>query len=113
MPNKETAKDIARKYADEVRKIVNPSAVILFGSYVNGVPDKWSDIDIAVLVKNYEGNWIDTRAMLYGLKWNDNFTDVEPHLLDEEHDPSGFVKHIIKTGEVVYLAQTDLNSFVV
>jgi hypothetical protein len=27
---------------------------------------------------------------------------VEPHLLDAEHDPSGFVAHIIKTGEVIY-----------
>jgi len=102
MLDKEKVREIARKYADEVKKVFNPSCVILFGSYVNGTPNEWSDIDVAVLVKDYRGDWLSTRSMLYGLKWNENFADVEPHLLDETHDPSGFVEHIIKTGEIIY-----------
>ena len=102
MLDKEKVRQIVIDFSDEVRKILNPTKIILFGSYVNGTPHEWSDIDVAILVRNYEGDWIGTRAMLYGLKWADDFTDIEPHLLDENHDSSGFIEHIIKTGEIVY-----------
>ena len=104
MLDKETVRSIVRDYSGEVQKILNPSKIILFGSYINGNPHKYSDIDIAVLVRNYDGDWINARAMLYGLKWKENFTDIEPHLLDENHDQSGFIEHIIKTGEIIYQA---------
>ncbi|MCL2089409.1 MAG: nucleotidyltransferase domain-containing protein [Oscillospiraceae bacterium] len=104
MLDKAKVKLLANEYSEEVKKIINPEKVILFGSYVNGVPHKWSDIDIAVLVKSInDEDWYDTRIKLHSICWkNDNFVDIEPHLLDESCDPSGFVKHIIKTGEVIY-----------
>jgi len=95
-------REIVRDYSDEVLKMLNPTKIILFGSYVNGTPDEWSDIDVAVLVRDYKGDWLDTHARLFNLKWQDEFIDIEPHLLDETHDPSGFIEHIIKTGEVIY-----------
>jgi len=96
--------EIVREYSDEVRKILRPTRIILFGSHTNGVPNELSDIDVAVLVRDYTGDWLDTHAKLFGLKWEEKFIDIEPHLLDETHDPSGFVEHIIKTGEVIYQA---------
>ena len=95
-------REIVRDYSDEVLKMFNPTKIILFGSYVNGTPNEWSDIDVAVLVRDYKGDWLDTHARLFNLKWQDEFIDIEPHLLDETHDPSGFIEHIIKTGEVIY-----------
>jgi predicted nucleotidyltransferase len=102
MLDKETVKRIVVDYSTEVRKMFNPTRIILFGSHVNGTPNELSDIDVAVLVRDFEGDWDNTLTKLYGLKWADKFTDIEPHLLDENHDPSGFVQHVIKTGEVVY-----------
>ncbi|MCL2020183.1 MAG: nucleotidyltransferase domain-containing protein [Oscillospiraceae bacterium] len=102
MLDKETVRQIVCDYSVEVQKYLNPEKIILFGSYVNGIPHEWSDIDVAVLVKNYSGDWIDTHSKLYGLKWEDRFTEIEPHLLDVTDDPSGFVEHVIKTGEVIY-----------
>ena len=106
MLDKERVRTIALRYSNEVRKVLNPVSIILFGSYVNGNPHEWSDIDIAVLVKNIEGeDWYNSRILLQKIRWReDNFTDIEPHLLDESNDPSGFVEHVIKTGEVVYQA---------
>ncbi|MCL2223242.1 MAG: nucleotidyltransferase domain-containing protein [Oscillospiraceae bacterium] len=104
MLDKERAREIARMYSDEVQKILNPISIFLFGSYVNGVPHEWSDIDIAVLVNDVKKeDWYNTLIQLQKIRWNkDDFTDVEPHLLDETSDPSGFVEQVIKTGEVLY-----------
>jgi predicted nucleotidyltransferase len=102
MLDKEAVKGIVVDYSNEVRKMLEPTRIILFGSHVNGKPNELSDIDVAVLVKDFEGDWSNMLTKLYGLKWADKFTDIEPHLLDENHDPSGFVEHVIKTGEVVY-----------
>ena len=101
MLDKTTVRKIASEYANEVRKVLNPNAIILFGSYVNGTPHKWSDIDIAVIVNNFQGNWLETASMLCGLSWEISL-DIEPHLLDETCDKSGFAEYVIKTGEIIY-----------
>ena len=103
MLDKETVREIAVKYANEVRKIIAPKAIILFGSYVNGNVHEWSDIDIAVIVSDFEGNWLETASLLCSLTRLVSI-DIEPHLLDETADNSGFVEHVIKTGEVIYQA---------
>ena len=101
MLDKRKVRQIATIYADKVRTTLNPSSVILFGSYVNGKPHAESDIDIAVLINDFKGDWYDTEVLLYRLRRNISF-DIEPHLLDGANDPSGFVEHVIKTGEVIY-----------
>lgn len=101
MLDKKAVREIAEKYAEEVKKVLNPTAIVIFGSYVNGSPHEWSDIDIAVIVRDFKGNWLETASTLCGLSW-DISLDIEPHLLDETCDKSGFVEHVIKTGEVIY-----------
>ena len=103
MLDKKRVREIAQNYSEEVKKVLNPISVILFGSYVNGTPHEWSDIDIAVLVNDVEGeDWYNARILLQRIRRNLDFIDIEPHLLDNNYDPSGFVAHVIKTGEVVY-----------
>ena len=103
MLDKTTVREIALKYAEEVKKVLNPEKIILFGSYVNGTPREYSDIDIAVVMNDYQGNWLDTAAMLCGLRRQVS-RDIEPHLLDELCDRSGFLDFVKKTGEVIYEA---------
>jgi len=103
MLDKATVREIAEKYADEVKKVLNPTAVVVFGSYVNGNPHKWSDIDIAVIMHDFQGDWLATSAKLCSLTRQVSI-DIEPHLLDETCDPSGFVEHVLKTGEYIYKA---------
>jgi len=103
MLDKTTVREIALKYAEEVKKVLSPEKIILFGSYVNGIPREYSDIDIAVVMNDYQGNWLDTAAMLCGLKRQVS-VDIEPHLLDELCDRSGFLELVKKTGEVIYEA---------
>jgi predicted nucleotidyltransferase len=101
--DKATVREIAIGYAEEVCKVLNPNAVILFGSYVNGTPHEWSDIDIAVIINGFNGNWLETASMLCSLTRRVSI-DIEPHLLDETCDKSGFVEHVLRTGEVIYKA---------
>ena len=42
----ETAKELARSYANDVRKVLDIDKVILYGSYATGKATKDSDIDI-------------------------------------------------------------------
>ena len=103
MLDKTKVREIATEYSREVKKLLNPDKIILFGSYVNGDPHVESDIDIAVLVRDFDDKtWYDARILLQKIRRNKMFLDIEPHLLDETHDPSGFVEHVIKTGEVIY-----------
>ncbi len=101
MLDKESVREIAARYADEVRKTLAPQSIILFGSHVNGTAHRDSDIDIAVVFDNFTGNWLETAAYLCGLKRRVS-VDIEPHLLDATSDRSGFLEHVLKTGELIY-----------
>ena len=104
MLDKATVREIAKRYSEEVTKVLNPEKIILFGSYVNGTPREHSDIDIAVVMNDYQGNWLDTATMLCALRVTVSM-DIEPHLFDESCDRSGFLDFVKKTGEVIYLAR--------
>jgi len=75
----------------------------LFGSCVNGKPHEDSDIDVGVIFDGFTGDWRQTVSRLWRLRRGISF-DIEPHMLDSANDKSGFVKHILKTGQVIYQA---------
>ena len=109
MLDKEKAREIAYKYSLEVAKAIKPDKVVLFGSYANGTPHNESDIDVAVFVSGLDDDaWYDTRILLQHLRWNRAFLDIEPHLMEEANDKSGFAAHVLKTGEVMYAAPGSL-----
>ena len=93
---------IAEKYAEVVAKEFNPKQILLFGSYLNGNPHEYSDIDIAVIFDSFSGDWWDGEARLQAIRREIDDYDIEPHLMELEHDPSGFVHHVQKIGKVLY-----------
>ena len=100
--DKKQALQIAEKYAEVVAKEFDPKQILLFGSYYDGTPGEYSDIDIAVIFDKYEDDWWNGSARLYGLcRKIDNF-DIEPHLMELNHDDSGFAHHVQKIGKVLY-----------
>jgi len=101
MYDKAEVRQIAHRFADLVRQEYAPHQIILFGSYVNGTPHEDSDIDIAVIFRDFQGDWFGTWGRLCGIKYNVT-SDIEPHLMDETDDPIGFVEHIMQTGEIIY-----------
>jgi len=101
MLDKGTVMNTVERYVEAVKKEFSPSAVVLFGSYVNGAPHDDSDIDVGIIFNGFTGDWLEASAKLWRLRHNISF-DIEPHLLDTTQDKSGFVKHVFKTGQVIY-----------
>jgi len=72
---------------------------VLFGSYVNGNYNKWSDIDIALVSDNFEGIRFNDRKKIRKYKFEVS-ADIEPLPYTSKdfstNDP--FVKKILQTG---------------
>lgn len=104
MLDKATVIRTVERYAQEVVKSYNPSAIVLYGSYAKGNAHEDSDIDVAVVFKNFKGNWLETSSDLWHLTIPISL-DIEPILLDSENDKSGFASDILKTGQIIYSQQ--------
>ena len=81
---------IARAYADAVRNVMNPSGVFLYGSQSKGTATRDSDIDIAVVVDQLPGDYLESLSLLWKLTRSVS-EELEPVLLstrDRERIPS-------------------------
>ena len=110
MLDKNQVNEIVNNYAYAVRQSYNPKQIILFGSYVNGSPNTDSDIDIAVIFDKVEDNFLEQWGRLVRLCRGISY-DIEPHMLDESCNNSGFLDHIRTTGEVIYDAAMNNNLY--
>jgi len=90
-----------RKYARLIRARFPVKTVMLFGSYARGCQKPDSDIDVAVVLKEEPENVLATEAELYKLRRSIDLR-IEPRLVDDTRDPSGFWQEILKYGRIVY-----------
>ncbi len=83
------AKKIAKKYADKLTAAnFNFEALYLFGSYAVGKPDKWSDIDVAVISNKIKSNWDKNTKLLWSFRQD----------VDDRIEPHGFTVEEFKEG---------------
>lgn len=101
--DKEQVKKLVEEYAKVVVQNMIVNKIILYGSYARGDYRKDSDIDVAVIVprNSISKNIIDDMAKLFKLRRNIS-TDIEPILVIDEKDNSGFLESILSYGETVY-----------
>jgi predicted nucleotidyltransferase len=92
-----------KQFADVVRQNFQVKKIILYGSYAKGSAGKYSDIDVAVVLDSNEEDLLTSEAKLFKLR-RDIDVRIEPVLLDEKNDRSGFLEEITKTGEIIYSA---------
>ena len=92
------ALNIATKYADEVKLKYAPIKMVLFGSYAKGSFNEDSDIDIAVILKDYD-NLIDTQVDLMRIRRRID-SRIEPHPFREQdfNTSNPLVSEIVKYG---------------
>lgn len=96
--------DIARLYAQKVKSLVPVSMVVLYGSHARGAARKNSGIDIAVVVDRFCGDYLKASAELFNLVRTVS-KRIEPVLLYRENDKSGFLKHVLRHGKIIYKSE--------
>ena len=101
--DKEKVRRLVEEYAKLVVSNMVVNKIILYGSYARGDFRKDSDIDVAVIVprSSISDDILKDMAKLFKLRRSIS-NDIEPVLLIDEDDPSGFLESITQYGEVVY-----------
>ena len=89
------------RFMEEVIPEYNPEKIVLYGSYAKGNNHVDSDIDIAIIVKEVEGSFLEKEARLYKIRRSID-SNIEPILLESNNDRSGFLEHILSYGEVLF-----------
>lgn len=99
--DKGDALELAVKYANAVSSKYGSVKIYLFGSYAKGNYNQDSDIDIAVILKDY-GNLNDIQLDLMRLRRNID-SRIEPHPFIEKdfNITNPIVNEIIKYGQAI------------
>jgi len=71
--------------------------LILYGSYAKGTQRTDSDIDVAVVVNSVAGDFFSYAPLLWKLRLEVD-SRIEPVLLINGKDESGFLQEILQTG---------------
>ena len=91
--------EIVRRYKELVLSAMGPAKVYLYGSYGKGTAHEGSDIDVAVVVPELNGDFLKASSLLWSLTW-DVDTLIEPILIDARY-PSPLYEDVITTGLAV------------
>lgn len=95
------ALSLAKEFANLVIKEFTPQEILLYGSYAKGTAREESDIDVAVVFDELEGNWLESASRLSGIAWSVS-SYIESHVLENKHDRSGFLDDIRRHAMPVY-----------
>ena len=98
----EEALNIVRLFKEVIaHRFSSMPKVYLYGSYSKGNPHVWSDIDVAVIVPQIDGDWLEKSADLAGDGRKVNYL-IEPILLEEpKNHYSPLYEDIMRTGIAV------------
>ncbi|MCL2720241.1 MAG: nucleotidyltransferase domain-containing protein [Treponema sp.] len=106
MDKREDIISIAKKYLELVKESSFPMQInkaYLFGSFANDCPEKDSDIDIALIVDEWIGDYEEAIVLIWRLRKKIDFR-IEPHIIVPNEDYADFLPEIQRTGIEIKLA---------
>ena len=100
-------KKILNEFKQELYKLYGKrlKKVILYGSWANGKPDEFSDIDLAIFSPDFGKHKLKELQLLSKLSWEiDESIEAIPYSSNTllTQNPKNFVHKIMKTGETIY-----------
>ena len=96
-----------KEYSERVKKYIPVKKIILYGSYAKGKEWRESDIDVAVVVDEIKGKFLEVSAHLFTLTRGID-SSIEPKLINEKYTKSGFLESILKYGIILYDREKEL-----
>ena len=89
-----------KRYKKLLAKQMKFKELILFGSHAKGTAHEDSDVDVAIIVHELQGDFFSTRPLLWKIR-REVDDRIEPIILDKQHDDSGFLSEILKNGVII------------
>jgi predicted nucleotidyltransferase len=90
---------ILKDFDQKLRKTVQPTRIILYGSYAKGTWNDDSDIDIAVFINHniYKLDDVFKQAIRICSQYE---YDIQPQVFDDDeyYDPMGIVEEVVEYG---------------
>ena len=102
--NKKVVYERVQQYIQELgKRNIKIAEAYLFGSYAKGTATEWSDIDVALLMKEFIGDSFDFKFLLMKIA-RDIDLDIEPHpyLISEFNKNNPMSAEVMKTGIRVF-----------
>ncbi len=96
MDKREAIKKV-RAYKLLLQDYFKPEKVYLFGSYARGTQRQDSDIDVAIVVRQADGDFFTVNPLLWKLRRQID-DRIEPVLIERDFDDAGFLDEIEKYG---------------
>ncbi|SDC42337.1 MULTISPECIES: nucleotidyltransferase domain-containing protein [unclassified Candidatus Frackibacter] len=93
------------EYIETLEQNVTINKAILYGSWANGNPHEYSDIDLAIFSPDFGKNKLKELQLLSKIAWEvDSSIEAIPYSSDKLNtsDPTTFVYEILETGKTVY-----------
>lgn len=89
-----------KKYKILLAKEMAFEKMILFGSYAKDTQRDDSDVDVAIIVDKIQGDYFSTRPLLWRIR-REVDDRIEPVILENTNDQSGFLQEIKKNGILI------------
>lgn len=90
-----------KEFSKHVLKEFSVKMIVLYGSYANGTQTENSDIDVAIIVDEFDGDILKANSRLFALV-REIDVRIEPIILELKYDKSGFIDSILKKGKIIY-----------
>ncbi len=88
------------KYKLLVSKHFDIDKMVLFGSYAKGNQSEDSDIDVAIIVNSIDQDFFSYAPLLWKLR-REVDDRIEPILIENNFDESGFLKEVLSSGLII------------
>ncbi|MBI4793510.1 MAG: nucleotidyltransferase domain-containing protein [Deltaproteobacteria bacterium] len=92
--------DKLKRYKKLLSNHLKFKEMILFGSYAKGTAHEDSDLDVAIVVDELKGDFFSTRPLLWKIRRQID-DRIEPIIIEQNHDDSGFLSEIMKNGIII------------